>query len=42
MHPAPGQAWVPWAWIALGLGGVLMQIYVTAGHSGRVVKKQKK
>ncbi len=42
MHPAPGQAWVPWAWIALGVGGVLMQIYVTAGHSGRLVKKQKK
>ena len=23
MQPAPGQAWVPWAWIALGLIGVL-------------------
>ncbi len=42
MHPAPGQAWVPWAWIALGIGGVLMQLYVTGGHSGRVVKKNKK
>lgn len=42
MHPAPGQAWVPWAWLALGLAGMLMQLYVTAGHSGRVVKKQKK
>lgn len=42
MHPAPGQAWVPWAWIALGVGGVLMQLYVTGGHSGRVVKKNKK
>ncbi len=42
MHPAPGQAWVPWAWLVLGVGGVLMQLYVTGGHSGRVVKKGKK
>ncbi len=42
MHPAPGQAWVPWAWLALGLGGVLMQLYVTGGQAGRVVKKGRK
>ncbi len=42
MHPAPGQAWVPWAWLALGLIGVFMQLKVTGGNSGRVVKKQKK
>ena len=42
MHPAPGEAWVPWAWLALGLIGVFMQLKVTGGNSGRVVKKQKK
>ena len=42
MHPAPGQAWVPWVWLVLGVGGVLMQLYVTGGHSGRVVKRGKK
>ena len=41
MHPAPGQTWVPWAWIGLGLIGVLMQAKVTGGSSGRVVKRKK-
>ena len=42
MHPAPGQAWVPWAWIAVGLIGVFVQLKVTGGRSGRAVKKNKK
>lgn len=42
MQPAPGQAWVPWAWIALGLVGVLVQLYVTGGSGGRVAKSKKK
>lgn len=42
MHPAPGQVWVPWTWLVLGVVGVLMQLYVTGGHSGRVVKRGKK
>lgn len=42
MQPAPGQAWVPWAWIALGLVGVLAQIYVTGGSGNRVAKSKKK
>ena len=41
MQPAPGQAWVPWVWIVLGVAGVLAQIYVTAGSGGRVVKSKK-
>ncbi len=41
MHPAPGEAWVPWAWLALGLIGVFIQLKVTGGNSGRVVKKSK-
>jgi uncharacterized protein DUF4203 len=42
MQPAPGQAWVPWAWVALGLIGVAMQLYVTGGNGGRVLKARKK
>ena len=42
MQPAPGQAWVPWAWIALGLVGVFLQLKVTGGSGGRVVKQNKK
>lgn len=42
MQPAPGQAWVPWAWLALGAIGVLVQLYVTGGHGGRVVKSKRK
>ena len=42
MQPAPGQAWVPWAWLALGLIGVAMQLYVTGGNGGRVLKARKK
>ncbi len=42
MQPAPGQAWVPWAWLALGLLGVFLQLKVTGGSGGRVVKSGKK
>jgi hypothetical protein len=31
MQPAPGQTWVPWAWIALGLVGTFLQLRVTGG-----------
>jgi hypothetical protein len=42
MNPAPGQAWVPYAWIGLGLVGTLVQMFVTGGQSGRIVKPNKK
>jgi hypothetical protein len=42
MNPAPGQAWVPWAFIALGAAGTLVQLYWTAGERGRVGKKKPK
>jgi hypothetical protein len=42
MNPAPGQPWVPYAWIALGLLGTVVQMFVTGGQSGRVVKPNKK
>jgi hypothetical protein len=41
MQPVPGQAWVPWVWIVLGIAGVLTQVYITAGSGGRVVKSKK-
>lgn len=30
MSPAPGQQWVPFAWVALGLLGTVVQLAVTA------------
>ena len=30
MHPAPGQRWVPVAWIVLGLAGMAVQLGLTA------------
>jgi hypothetical protein len=42
MAPAPGQRWVPYAWIALGLVGTLVQMFITGGQSGRIVKANKK
>lgn len=42
MTPAPGQAWVPWAFLALGAAGTLVQMYWTAGDRGRVGKKKAK
>jgi endo-1,4-beta-D-glucanase Y len=42
MAPAPGQWWVPYAWIVLGLTGTLVQMFVTGGQGGRVVKPNKK
>jgi hypothetical protein len=42
MNPAPGQQWVPWAWLALGMVGTLIQMYVTGGERGRVKVNRKK
>jgi hypothetical protein len=42
MNPAPGQAWVPWAFIALGCVGTIVQMYWTGGQSGRVGRKRAK
>jgi hypothetical protein len=42
MTPAPGQRWVPFAWVALGVVGTLVQMFVTGGERGRVVKPNKK
>ncbi len=36
LDPAPGQQWVPIAWIVLGLVGVGVQMWITGGEKGRV------
>ena len=42
MNPAPGQQWVPFAWLALGAIGTGVQLGVTGGEKGRVVRRRKK
>jgi hypothetical protein len=42
LNPAPGQRWVPIAWLALGAIGAATQLWVTGGEKGRVVKRKKK
>ena len=42
LDPAPGQRWVPVAWIVLGLIGTTVQLGWTGGERGRVVRRKKK
>ena len=42
MNPAPGQRWVPIAWLVIGAAGTLVQLKWTGGERGRVVKSNKK
>ncbi len=42
MNPAPGQQWIPYAWLALGAIGTGVQLGITGGEKGRVVKRRKK
>jgi hypothetical protein len=42
MDPAPGQAWVFWTWLVLGLIGTAVQLGWTGGEKGRVVKRSRK
>jgi len=42
MNPAPGQRWLPIAWLALGAIGTGVQLGITGGEKGRVVKRKKK
>ena len=42
LDPAPGQEWVPIAWIALGLTGMAVQFGWTGGEKGRVGRRKKK
>jgi hypothetical protein len=42
MNPAPGQPWVPYAWIGLGVLGAVVQMFITGVQSGRQLKPNKK
>jgi hypothetical protein len=42
LNPAPDLAWLPWAWVALGAFGTLVQMRWTGGERGRVLKANKK
>jgi hypothetical protein len=42
LNPAPGQRWVPYAWIALSLTGASVQLWITGGEKGRVVRRKRK
>ena len=42
LNPAPGQRWVVYVWIFLSLLGAGVQLGITGGEKGRVVKRKKK
>jgi hypothetical protein len=42
LDPAPGQRWVPIAWVVLGLIGVGVQMGITGGEKGRIRRKKRK
>jgi hypothetical protein len=42
LDPAPGQRWIPVAWILLGLVGIGVQMGVTGGEKGRVGRRKVK
>jgi hypothetical protein len=42
MNPAPGQRWLPIAWLALGAIGTGVQLGITGGEKGRVGRRRKR
>ena len=42
LNPAPGQAWVFWAWAVLGMIGMAVQLGWTGGEKGRASKRSRK
>ena len=42
LNPAPGQRWVLGVWIVLSLIGAGVQLGITGGEKGRVVKRKRK
>ena len=42
LNPAPGQRWVLLVWLILSLIGAGVQLGITGGEKGRVVKRRKK
>ena len=41
LNPAPGMRWLPWAWVALGALGTLVQMRWTGGDRGRIGRAAK-
>ena len=42
LNPAPGRGWLPWAWVAIGAVGTLVQMVWTGGERGRVLKPNRR
>ena len=42
LNPAPDQQWLPIAWLALGAVGTAVQLGITGGEKGRVVRRRRK
>jgi hypothetical protein len=42
LNPAPGREWLPIVWIVLGAVGTGVQLGITGGEKGRVVKRKKR
>src|SRR3954462_9516335 len=42
LNPAPGQAWIFWAWLLLGAVGMAVQLGWTGGEKRRPVKRGRK
>ena len=42
LNPAPDQQWVPIAWLALGAVGTAVQLGITGGEKGRVVRRRRR
>jgi hypothetical protein len=42
LNPAPGQAWLPYAWVILGIAGAATQLGWTGGEKGRIRRPRKK
>ena len=42
LNPAPGQAWVFWAWAVLGLAGMAVQLGWAGSEKGRASKRSRK
>ena len=40
LNPAPGQRWLPFAWVILGIAGVATQLGLTGGKA-RIRGKKK-
>jgi Domain of unknown function (DUF4203) len=40
LSPAPGQGWVPYAWVVVSLIGAATQLGWTGGEKGRVVRRR--